>query len=609
MCGIAGFIGKKAFSPKVLSNTLALMNNRGPDYHGLKKLKTFKSNLYFLHSRLGIIDLNKRSNQPFVIDDYVLIFNGEIYNYLEIKKALIKKGHKFTTNSDTEVLLRSYIEYGEDCVKHFNGMWSFAIWDTKKKILIISRDRFGEKPLYFYQSREGFYFASEIKFIFSLLGKRLSVNYNQCFRFLINGYKSIYKSSENFFKKINEVPPGCFLIIDHQLQKRIQRYWVPTFNQDQSLTYEEIVEKTRLLMIKSVELRMRSDVPIAFCMSGGVDSNSIISIANKLLKKDVHGFTIINKDHRYDEECIIDEIIKTKDISHTKIHLNTKEFLPNLKKLILYHDAPISTISNYASWLLHRSIKECGFKISISGVGADELFSGYLDHHLFYFHDIKNDQSLLNDSIYAWKKYILPNIRNPFLKNAYYILDSPNSREHIYLNSEKFSKYLNKNWSEPFDEVSYSEDLLRNRMANEIFHEVVPVILHEDDLNAMYFSIENRSPFLDHNLFEFCQNIPTKFLMKNGFSKIVLRDALKGHLHEKVSKSYKKVGFNAPISSFLDLNDRKIKDYLLDDGPIFDFLNKGKIESLLNKTLLTNSFSKFLFNFLNIKIFTEEFSS
>ena len=207
------------------------------------------------------------------------------------------------------------------------------------------------------------------------------------------------------------------------------------------------------------------------------------------------------------------------------------------------------------------------------------------------------------------EKIYITKHKNPFLKNAYYILDSPNSREHIYLNSEKFSKYLYKNWSEPFNEVFYSEDLLRNRMANEIFHEVVPVILHEDDLNAMYFSIENRSPFLDHDLFEFCQNIPTKFLMRNGFSKIVLRDALKGLLHEKVSNSYKKVGFNAPISSFLDLNDRKIKDFLLDDGPIFDFLRKGKIESILNKSLLTNSLSKFLFNFINIKIFIEEFSS
>ena len=354
---------------------------------------------------------------------------------------------------------------------------------------------------------------------------------------------------------------------------------------------------------------MRSDVPIAFCMSGGVDSNSIISIANKILKKDVHGFTIINKDYRYDEENIIDEIVKNKGIRHTKIHLNTNEFLPNLKKLILYHDAPISTISNYASWLLHRSIKDRGFKISISGLGADELFSGYFDHHLFYFHDIKNDQPLLNDSISAWKKYVLPTIRNPFLKNAYYILNSPRSRKHIYLNSERFSKYLNKNWSEPFNELMYSKDLLRNRMANEIFHEIVPVILHEDDLNSMYFSIENRSPFLDHNLFEFCQSIPTKYLMRSGFSKIILRDALKSVLHEEVSKSYKKVGFNAPISSFLDLNERKIKEYLLDDGPIFDFLSKGKIESILNKTFLTNSFSKFLFNFINLKIFTEEFSS
>ena len=203
MCGIAGYIGKKSVCKSVIEKTLFLMNKRGPDFQDFRSFTVNDTNVYLLHSRLKILDLDERSNQPFSSNGYTIIFNGEIYNYLEIKKQLVKKGYSFSTNSDTEVLLKAFIEYGEDCVQHFNGMWAFAVWDEKLKKLFLSRDRFAEKPLYYFYDKDGFYFASEIKAIQSLIQKQLQINYEHLKRYLIYGYKFIHKTSHtNFMNKL-----------------------------------------------------------------------------------------------------------------------------------------------------------------------------------------------------------------------------------------------------------------------------------------------------------------------------------------------------------------------------------------------------------------------
>ena len=276
-------------------------------------------------------------------------------------------------------------------------------------------------------------------------------------------------------------------------------------------------------MKQTVKLRLRSDVPLAFCMSGGIDSNSLISIAKNLLDYDVHGFTIINQDKRYDEKEIVEHAVKEQNLKHTEIPIDSRNFLPKLRELICYHDAPVYTITYFAHWLLMKSIAEHGYRISISGTGADELFSGYFDHHLSYFAEIYKDAKLYEKSYHYWKKYIYPTVRNPHLKNSRLMIDNPEVLDHICFNAETFSDYLYEDWFESFNEQIYCNNLMRNRMANEMFHEIIPVALHEDDLNAMYFSIENRSPYLDHNLFEFCQTIPTKYLIQKGYAKVVLR--------------------------------------------------------------------------------------
>tara|TARA_Y100000741_G_scaffold360985_1_gene344195 strand:- start:786 stop:2615 length:1830 start_codon:yes stop_codon:yes gene_type:complete len=609
MCGIAGYIGHKNINPKKINDTLDLMRRRGPDNQDCWSDKNNDINTYLLHSRLSILDLDKRSNQPYEFDNCILVFNGEIYNYIELRAELKRKGHSFSTNSDTEVLIKSYIEFGSECVNKFNGMWSFAIWDKRKKKLFISRDRFGEKPLYYYSNSDGIFFGSEIKFIFSLYEKKLPINYNHIYRYLINGYKSINKVNETFFHDIKEIESGTSMTIDLSLETKNERYWKPSFEQDLSLEYDDIVNRSREIMEHSVQLRLRSDVPLAFCMSGGVDSNSLISIAKNVYGYDVHGFTIVNEDKRYDEKEIVDRAVKEQGLKHTEIPVDTSHFLPKLRQLIRYHDAPVSTITYYAHWLLIQSISQHGYRISISGTGADELFSGYFDHHLSYFSEIHKNKKLYNKSLNNWKKHIEPTIRNPYLKNPKLMIDDPNFRDHIFFNADGFSSYLLDDWFEEFSESNYCDSLLRNRMANEMFKEIVPVILHEDDLNSMYFSIENRSPYLDYQLFEFCQTIPTKYLIQNGYAKMILRDSMNGIAPDEILQSHQKVGFNAPIHSFLDLNDEQVKEYLINDSPIFDHVDKTKITSILKKKNLPNSESKFLFNFVNLKIFLEEFSN
>ena len=205
----------------------------------------------------------------------------------------------------------------------------------------------------------------------------------------------------------------------------------------------------------------------------------------------------------------------------------------------------------------------------------------------------------------GWKKNHLPYVRNEHLRDPYLYINNPNFREHIYDDSKIFSSFLNKEWHENYQEKNYGLGLLRNRMLNELFHEIVPVILHEDDLNAMYFSVENRSPFLDRQLFETAFSIPEKHLIKNGVKKSVLRDAVRSIVSEPIINNPKKMGFNGPIEDLLDISDHTVREFLLDDSQVFDLINKEKVEKLFKRKNLSNSESKFIFNFLNIKIFLE----
>jgi asparagine synthase (glutamine-hydrolysing) len=294
-------------------------------------------------------------------------------------------------------------------------------------------------------------------------------------------------------------------------------------------------------------------------------------------------------------------------LRHTAVPVDNTDFLENLRTLVRQHDAPVYTISYYLQWQLMQQIAAHGYKVSISGTGADELFSGYYDHHNFYLAEVKQDNERHTQALADWRTSIAPVVRNPFLQDPEIFVKHPRERGHIFLDAGEFVEYLAHPWSEPFTEAHYSDSQLRNRMLNELFHEAVPPILHEDDLNAMYYSIENRSPYLDRVLFEESMRIPTRYLVQHGRAKALLRDAVRGIAPAKVIDNPRKVGFNAPILDLLDVSKPEVRNALLDNSPIFDYVRRDRIESLIGRSDFPNSESKFLFYFLNAKLFVEEF--
>jgi asparagine synthase (glutamine-hydrolysing) len=605
MCGIAGYIGKKTLEDNRLDGCLLKMSNRGPDFRAARIFDHNETHTYLLHSRLSIIDLDSRSNQPYSFENLHIIFNGEVYNYIEVREELKRQGYHFITDSDTEVLIKAFHCWNTAMFSRLEGMWAFAIYDDQTGKLLLSRDRFAEKPLFVYKTVDGIYFGSEIKFIKALSGVTLEINDAQVFRYLVNGYKSLYKTTQNFYKHIDEVIFSGFMIIDTRLSCIEKKYWSLQSNINQNLTLEDAVEGVRERLLGSVKLRLRADVPLAFCLSGGIDSASLASIAAKEFNYNVSTFSIIDTDARYNEFENIDATIKDIDCEHTLIHLsNGDDFRTRLKNLIAYHDSPIATISYLIHSMLSEQIAAKGYKVAISGTAADELLTGYYDHFNLQLYCLSGTP-YYPKHLKDWEEHIKPIVRNPYLQQPDLYVGNESVRDHIYLDNIEFEKLMVAPFHENFIEEKYANNLLHNRMMNELFHEGSRVILHEDDLNSMFYSIENRSPFLDTALAEFSYSIPVEYLIDNGYGKNVLRQSLKGILNDKVRLDRKKKGFNASISSLFDFNDRSIMEEMMDRGKAFDYVDRNKIEPFFYQETKPNSISKFLFNFINIKYFLE----
>jgi asparagine synthase (glutamine-hydrolysing) len=608
MCGISGYISKKnLIADNCIERTLEMMKRRGPDSKNFFKKSYNSKQLALLHSRLNIIDLNERANQPYHDEDFIIVFNGEIYNYLEIKSKLENKNYKFKTNSDTEVLIKSFQEYGEKCVDHFIGMWAFAIWDIKKKQLFLSRDPFGEKPLYYFFDQNGFFFGSEIKFIKSLCKKNFGINKNQIQKNIFLGYKSLNKSNSTFYKDIISLESSSNILIDLDLNLIKKKYWRPKLNIDQNMSLNDAVSGVKLKLTKSLELRMRSDVPIAFCLSGGVDSALLASHAKKTFDKKISTFSIIDKDPRYDESENLRYTINDLKCKHELIKINNSEdiFFDRLKMLTEYHDGPIATLSYYIHSFLSENISKNDYRVAISGTGADELFTGYYDHFLLHFEALKGTK-YLESNIEYWNKFILPKIRNPYLQNSKLYIEDPENRDLVYEKNLGVSQYSVNAFEHKFTEENYCDELLRKRMMNELFHEVVPVILKHDDLNSMYYSIENRSPYLDRDLLEFTLTIPPHLLIANGLQKKILRDSGEGVLNDQVRLSKQKKGFNASINSIINFDNSNLIDLIFDtSSPIAEYVDLVKLKKDLNIELIPNHLSKLIFSIISTNFFLE----
>ncbi|MCH8331535.1 MAG: asparagine synthase (glutamine-hydrolyzing), partial [Bacteroidetes bacterium] len=487
------------------------------------------------------------------------------------------------------------------------GMWSFAIYDRLQHKLFLSRDRFAEKPLFFSETDDGFYFGSETSFIKILSDRRYELERKQLLRYLVNGYRSLYKKGVTYYQGISELDFANNMTIDTGLQKNDYRYWMPKVIA-QKMTFEEAVEGARERLLESIKIRLRSDVPLAFCLSGGVDSAGLVSVASKVFNHKVASYSIIDDDKRYNEYDNMMATIDDIECDSTFVKLdNTLNYVEELDELIQYHDAPIATITYLIHSFLSKHIHADGYKVAFSGTAADEIFTGYYDHfnmHLYEMRDHPNYPKYLED----WVNNTGKVVRNPFFKDPEMYFKDQSIRDHIYLNRDVFGACVIGGFDEDFNETEYvSDDLMHNRMMNELFNECTRVILHEDDLNSMKYSVENRSPYLDSRLFEFAYSIPKEYLIQDGYGKYVLREALNGILNEHVRTDRVKKGFNASINSLFRLKDKEVQEYLLNkDDPVFEIVQRDKIMELFEMEEIPNSYSKFLFNFINLKLFLKQ---
>ena len=634
MCGIAGvWQSQLSFSyqsAQVEACAIGpLMRRRGPDDF---QWGSWLGGTVLCHSRLKIIDLSDGGRQPMTFSPdgspfpFMLAFNGEIYNYRELRNLLQIGGEKFSSQSDTEVLLRMLVRNGaERSLRHCEGMWAFALISSNGSHLSLCRDRFGEKPLYYHRQDKlaarqvcpswerlaAVYFGSEPKYIFQLLRKSLPVRYDQVISCLVNGYRALYKQPEQcMFEGLHEVRPGTSIVFDRR-GGRVDSHYDPDWflvPQEEEMTYEEAVQGVRERLLRAVELRLRADVPLAFCLSGGIDSNGIVAIAKKECGYDVQGFTVGHADERYAEQSWVKLAQEAYQIPVTWVKPNERRgFFSTLREMIRHRDGPVATASYFAHFWLMRAIADQGYKVALSGTGADELFSGYYDHHLWYLAQMARSGRTKDylDALHAWQQKILPQVRNPDLKNPDRFLTQPGYRDHLYDGRQESLSFL-RNGPEvrEFTEEHFTYDLLRNRMLNELFYEVVPPILHEDDANAMFWGIENRSPYLDRELTRFVQTIPTRHLVRNGLAKSVLRDALRPWVPAAILDNPRKVGFNAPMEELLKTG-RDRQELLRQDSPVYRLVKREKVVALLEQKSWTNAQSKFLFNLANVKIFLE----
>lgn len=602
LCGIAGSIGEQPLAPDRQRAALDSLASRGPDASGAWSGVVGETQVTLLHTRLSIIDLGAQADQPFTADDCVLIYNGEVYNYRELRRELEGLGHRFTTNSDTEVVLRAYRAWGADCLDRLDGMWAFALADLREGRILLSRDRFGEKPLFWWRTGGTLYFASEMKALVALAGDRPAVNADMVRRYLVNGYKALHKRSETWFSEVRALPSASFAWLTDASDPRPERYWALSYR-PATMTMADAIAETRRRLVDAVETRLRADVPVAFCLSGGIDSSALASLAARHLGRSVAAFSILDRDERYDERANIQATVADIGCDWHPIETETAGFLDSLGALVAYHDAPVATISYYVHAFLSRAIREAGYKVAISGTAADEIFTGYYDHYSFWLAAMSgrpDADALVED----WRGSYGRHVRNPMLQDPMVFRHRPDERGHIYLNRALFNDWMVVPFEEEFSEEPYAEDLLRMRMMNELLHESVPVLLAEDDANSMRWSVENRSPYLARALVEFLYTVPSEHLIHDGYPKWLLRAAVP-EMTEAVRRNRQKRGFNAAIDSLLDRKDRRVRERLLEPGPIFDIVRRDAMEDLLDADLTDNSFSKFAFSFVSAKLFLE----
>lgn len=548
MCGILGFIDpnlSQSEGDALARRMLDTLYHRGPDHSDFWR----NGNMVLGHTRLSIIDLSDAADQPFHYQHWAMIYNGEVYNYLELKKELEALGHRFLTVSDTEVILHAYAEWGSSCVHRFVGMWSFVIADRRDDSLFISRDRFGIKPFYYIREGARFFFASEMKALRSTPLFSEAVNQRQMARFLQLGW--LQYGQETMYEKVSELPASHNMYVQGS-EVRLEPYWTLPDGSTDSRSFEEKVEEVRHAFLESVRIHLRSDVPLGACLSGGLDSSSIVSSVSHLYpEQEVKTFSIYYEREGYDERPWINEVIgKYPNLDPRFSSPGDDELLEHFDRFCFHQEIPVAGSSPFSQYFLMKLAKDSGVKVTLDGQGADEFFAGY--HYTFYrLIATYIRRGRLGQALSAWSDH--GNMQGMSLAQRFKVLGLSmaslikDEKALAQLEFERYAPYLPNH---PHEDILEPRAAGRNRfddfLHRLLFTSPLPSLLHYEDRNSMAHSIESRVPFLDHRLVECVTRMNPEDKIRKGVTKSLLREAMKDILPKPIYDRKDKVAFATP---------------------------------------------------------------
>ncbi len=554
MCGIAGVVSREPDLRSKLAAAERTQRHRGPDGQAIAQYRIGTWGVGLGHQRLSIIDLSDGGRQPMVSKDdaRVIVYNGELYNYKEIRRELETGGHSFSSSSDTEVLLAALGHWGvEQAQQRFNGMWAYAYLDIKRCVLILSRDRAGVKPLYYYCTRDEIYFASEIKTILVMAGRKFSLNTQVAGAFLVQSLSDI--SNETMFEGISQIPAGHFAEIDLNrdlLKLAIRRYWQVPQDPIHFSSMEDTVERVRSLFLDSVRLRLRSDVPVGVLLSGGVDSTAITCAMDSMVARDtdMNLLSVTSNDSRFDESPFIDKVGIHLGRKVHKVCLNPdpQTMLGLLRTTSWFNDAPLNGFETVLHYLLMQKAEELGITVILSGQGADELLCGYRKYLGFYLQYLLREQQYRQAFTVFMQFYRQGTVLKQFnVSEAKRYMSGWLRPSEIDIRGERLKDYSLVFLGLP------SGSSVPQRQVLDIERFSVPVLTHYEDRMSMAFAREIRLPFLDYRLIELLAPLPVEFKLRDGWTKYVFREAMKSLMPPEITWRKDKGGFTNPQSEWL----------------------------------------------------------
>lgn len=624
MCGIAGYIDKSGefkTSYELIRKMTDKMRHRGPDAQG----HWIDEKVALGHRRLSIIDPDSKSNQPLFSADgrFVITYNGEIYNYIELKNELARRGAVFHTNSDTEVIIEAYRAYGTECFNLFNGMWAFALYDTADQKVVLCRDRFGIKPLYIVDNDEVFMFASELKAIIEALPAENIQNDAWIYHYLTRS-RIEDSDGECIYKNIRIFPHAQYMIYDlTRNRSEISEYWKvdPEKFDRKWIQGSDPIRTFKELFDSAVGLRLRADVEVGACLSGGLDSSAIVGCVSKKYGRKIHTFSAIYKDADCNEEDYIQKVNeKWNTISHYIMPDNYEnDLIRQIEELTYYHEQPSIDMSLFSQYSVMRAAQG-NVKVLLDGQGADEMFAGYHAYYLCHMDDLADKNTFESRRqaimICAYLKKRLPDIMNLVstdtlvrvagMKNSFELqMTNGVEDQKLKISVPVFTEnFLGKVHESSPQTPRYGLSSLNERLCRDIMSDSIPCLLHNEDGNSMAFSIESRVPFLDYRLVEFAIALDGTYKIRNGETKWIVRKACRNYLPEKVARRRDKMGFPAPFARWLreSKSSADIAKIIYEFGDR-DIVSRDRIDQLYKAHMnMQADYNSILFKFLSLEL-------